>query len=263
MIYLMTFHWPRYRFPLTLTAEGIIKNRAAAVEYQQGMGFFWNDLAQLGATVYATERIVGFPWDVFDLFGMPYFFRLTASTFMEHGIIAAARLYKEKRRDAHHLPSFVKRIMNDLIKQEHRETLRQTLEEARFDQKVEETFEQAKTFRDNMLVHANKLWFPFPEGLGRPHGEEELRFGLPELQSVRDALDSLYVALFLGLEGGGLPLEYDPPIYSRPSIQYIGPDRGSSLTRDIDDVLGNFAKNSWTWKVAEKSPESLNQLILQ
>lgn len=90
---------------------------------------------------------------------------------------------------------------------------------------------------------------------------ETISFGASELRSLRNALDAVYMAVWLGNDSSALPLEYDPPIYKRPSREWTFRPRGiENLDANLTSILNSHAKNSWAWNLPETSPESLAQL---
>ena len=252
----MTYREPKYRFDSELQAEDILKDRQCAMQYQRGMGFFHTELAHLSATLYLIDRFSEFPWDVFRLpSGGSYLFRVVNVNLLESATLTVVKLYNDASGHAYDLRRFKNEVMNELIKDEYKDVLRQTLGEVRFDQEVEEGFERAKQLRNNVVAHFSRQWHELGRTSEQPE-EANITVELSELRDMRDALESLYMALALGTRRSGLPLEYDPPIYARPSSARLE----DYLREDADFLLNSIAARSPLWDRPEDSIQALAQL---
>jgi len=216
-----------------LKAEVILK-KGSIDEYQKTMNFFWDELTKLNANIFIIKKIFEFPIDLFCSPEDTIFFSRVVWNFYENTVLIITKLATDKGRDLHILRKFKNWVFKQ-VKSEYISDFRQKLKEIKFDLGTEKIFNKAKGLRDYVFAHFN-----------REKLKQIPNLNLPELEKLKDKLNSLFDALSFNVEYMMLPLSYSEDV--------IHP-KGVNHRSDIEAFLDSVAKNSDLLNMPEHDPQ--------
>lgn len=220
-----------------LDAEDVLMDKAL-LEYKRGMEMFYDQLISLNVNIYIVEQIVEFPFELFVAPGETTFFRQVVSNFGEASLLIISRLASDTNQDSHTLSQFRNWVLEQ-VKPEHRLAFQERLKRSRFDKEIRAMLKKAKLLRDRSIAHLTKA--PLPEDFSKG-----IRLDLPEIKSLRDALNGQLEALSFNTEHMMLPIDY------HPRVQY---PVGSNHRPDIEKLLDSLVRDSGLLDMAEREPE--------
>lgn len=218
-----------------LQAKDILAE-AGLGEYEKGMNFFYSELVKLNIILYLAECIINFPFNLFVFQDRTIFFTMVMQSFYDSAILIITRLATDRKGDPYTLRRFKNRV-RELVKPEFKTLFEASLKKARFDATVRDLLNRAKQLRDR-IAHTTQDWI-----LGK---ERISRLNIPELQALRNALNSLLDALSFEVKYNMLPLAYGPRVL---------PASGDKEKTDIEELLDCIARNSRLLNMPETHPD--------
>lgn len=227
-----------YSSDLRLLGKAIILiNTASIHEYEEGMMFFWRQIVHLHMTLYLIEKIIHFPFDLFNI-GQPAFFSMVVNNFVDVVTLNLNRLVNDQDRNVYNILQFRDRIL-ELMKPEYHDSYFKQLKGTEFDSSTRESCKIVKIIADNRLLHSKS----------DPDSSillKEARLTIAELMQLRDAVTRLYDALqFQDVENVWLVLDYLPNRVDQ--VTY-----GSRS--DIERLLDSVARESSILNAPERNP---------
>ena len=202
--------------------------------YEKSADALWWQLVRLNSNLLVLERIVFFPFDLFDT-GPHHFWRLIENALFESCLMVISRIAIDTDPDVLTLNKLKIEIVGH-IKAEYAEPLRATLKPLAFERAIESFRSRIRDIRDNYIAHFNqgRHLRPTPRELLKE--DKEI---LSELKSYTNIANNYFDFLCFGRRKAVLPWGYN----SEPS---------DSL--DIDDILFRIARDSPILNAPESNP---------
>ncbi|HEY7349572.1 MAG TPA: hypothetical protein VH599_14750 [Ktedonobacterales bacterium] len=184
-------------------------------EYERNQAFFFRVLAELNVNIFIAERIICFPYE--ELFSEGPFYHIflgqVIDNALEMSILLITKLATDDGKDVHTLTGFKNQLFN-LTRPEYQQAICERLAAVRFDAQTQVLLRKAKEIRDQSLAHYLDDFF---EASFNPT-KKLVRLTLPEIQKLRDVLNSLLHTLTINTDQQWLPNEY---VNGKPDIAAI------------------------------------------
>lgn len=219
-----------------LNADEVL-NEFSLNEYKTGMDFLRDQLIKLNTNNFLIKKIIDFPFEFFCAPTEKTFFSMVVWNFFENSVLIVTKLTTDQGADLFTLFKFKNWLVQN-IKQEYKSDFCQKLKEVKFDPGVKQINKKAKILRDYSAAHFNK---------DVVFGKIRLdNLDFPELEILRDKINSFFCALAFNVEYGMLPLPYSEKVIRPEGIDY---------RTDIGSILDSIAKNSDILNMPEHLPE--------
>jgi len=214
--------------------------------YNKNIEALWWQLVKLNSKIYVLDKILQFPFDLFEPISPRNFWNLAVSSFFDSCIMILWRVSVDNsNKDGLTLEQLKNQILKHLSEENYKKQFRIILKNSKFDKDISEFRDKITFIRMNYIAHFNrqKNLNPTPEQI------KERIILLSDLKKYSNTVNSFFDLLCFGNGRGLLLSEYNPNV-----IYPVGFDSRS----DIEKLLDNIAKNSTVLNLPEQNVNSWN-----
>jgi hypothetical protein len=208
----------------------------ALADYERCRDPIWNRLVRLHSTVFVLDKVLRFPFHVFEMPGASTFWVLLVQNFGDVVTLLLTALTSDGQGYT------IKRFKNDVAKKwlhpDFREDLRATLACVRFDAEVGRLMVELVGIRNHLIAHIDEKYNLVPT--------DEIVISIEQVQRAVNSLVRLFDVLCFGIGHHTLPIDY-----SRQARRPVGLDARA----DIERLLDYVARHSKVLDMPEEQPD--------
>ena len=215
--------------------------------YEQNIEAVWWQLVRLNSTFFVLEKILSFPFDLFQpMPGTKNFWKLVENALFETCVLIIWRVGVDNvYNEGLTLQQLKNQIFQHLRREDYHIQLKDIFKKGHFDGRISSLEPKIREIRHNYIAHYNlaKNVSPTPEQI------KQRPLLLSELKQYQNTLNDYFDLLCFGHQRALLPIDYHPDV-----IHPVGTDSRS----DIERLLDNVARESSLLNLPENNPDHWN-----
>lgn len=205
-------------------------------EYERHIRYFGREALSLRLNAFIIEKTIQFPFYLFTTSDDWWFFTTVYQNSFDAFLLGVSKLLRDSGPDVCPIPWFKNRLMNDLVKPEYKDSLRERLRRVKLDERTKHALHKVERIRNARIAHLQHNYV-------RMLDTDRILLG--ELRALRDHVLELVGALSFNEDHCAGPPGYDSTKLSH----------GTDQRTDLEKILDDIAARSSLIRLPEDHPD--------